>query len=133
MRATLLCLEIVLASCGDWNFHRTGTAEEKALLAVSKLLTAESEYHVRFGRYGSTQDLSDRDNRQLDSVLESARQAGYRINVTPTKDGFVLRGKPMQSPGGEMPGRRAFYADQTGIVRYSWLPREADGSSEPLR
>lgn len=104
--------------------------EASAISSVRTLVTAEATYSstVGAGLYANLGQLMT--SEMVDNVLGSGEKEGYQFQVTPNgQTSFQIIATPV-SPG--TTGRRSFYSDQTGVIRYTTDGSVPDASSAPL-
>ena len=100
--------------------------EASAISAVRNLVTSEITYSATLGS-GSYANglvvLGPTNARLIDSVLESGTKDGYIFAVTSTSNStFEITADPI-TPGST--GSRYFFADESGVIRYSTRANEA--------
>ncbi len=91
--------------------------ETSAIASLRVTVTSEITYAstVGNGSFGSTEDLLD--NGLIDAALGSGTKDGYNLSLTADgASGFTVTAVPVTAGA---TGQRGFYADQTGVIRYS--------------
>lgn len=103
--------------------------ESAAASSIRTIVTAQTAFYVTAGqgRYSATlQGLADAS--LIDSVLASGTKEGYTFGCTGGVDFFSITAAPLV-PGET--GRKYYYADQSGIIRFS-AEGPADSGSQVL-
>ena len=91
--------------------------ESAAISSLRTIVTAQVAYNITSGTGIYSSDLATLANAALiDSVLATGTKEGYVYTCTGSKDFFVVTAAP-QVP--EQTGRRYFFADQSGVIRFS--------------
>ena len=91
--------------------------ESAAISSLRTIVTAQVAYNITSGTGNYSSDLATLSNATLiDSVLGTGIKEGYVYTCTGNEDFFVVTAAP-QVP--EQTGRRYFFADQSGVIRYS--------------
>ncbi len=92
------------------------TAQEKSAQAnVRTLFESQALYQGRFQRYGSLDQLVG--ERLIDQSFNSGHRDGYDYAVTVSSGShFELTAVP-NAPG--ITGEKAYYVDETGVIRYT--------------
>lgn len=91
--------------------------ETSAIASLRVIVTSEITYAstVGNGSFASTEELVTRG--LIDAALGSGTKDGYNLTLTPDgSSGFTVIGVPITVGS---TGQRGFYADQTGVIRYS--------------
>lgn len=91
--------------------------ETSAIASLRVIVTGEITYAstVGNGSFGSTEELVAQG--LIDAALGSGTKDGYNLTVTPDgSSGFTVTAVPVTAG---TTGQRGFYADQTGVIRYS--------------
>jgi hypothetical protein len=105
--------------------------EASALNTLRSINYAATTYHVEHNAYPATlQELGSASLFPLDSAVTSlGTQSGYRFTYKPSSlgGGYVLRADPLSLTT----GKRHFYSDATGIIRFE-IDRAAGSSSVSL-
>jgi len=104
--------------------------EASAISSVRNIVSAEMSYSVSTGagRYGSITALMN--NSLVDSVVGSGTKDGYTVVFTPGagNDSFTVDARPVTF---RSTGVRSFYADQSGVIRYTTVDASATSASAP--
>ena len=91
--------------------------ETSAIASLRVIVTSEITYASTSGNgsFGSTQDLLD--EGLIDAALGSGTKDGYNLTLTPDgSTGFTVTAVPVAVG---TTGQRGFFADETGVIRYS--------------
>ena len=91
--------------------------ETSAIASLRVIVTSEITYASTLGNgsFGSTQDLLD--EGLIDAALGSGTKDGYNLALTPDgSTGFTVTAVPITVG---TTGQRGFYADESGVIRYS--------------
>ena len=91
--------------------------EASAVASVRNLVTAEITYATTSGAgaFASMDNLID--SSLIDELLGGGVKDGYNFTVTPNgSTGFTVVATPVNQGA---TGRRGFFSDQTGVIRYS--------------
>jgi len=105
------------------------TPDLLALMDVGRIQRAESEFRSSGGRYGSLQELGPAGAGLISAELASGEHVSYRIDLSITEHGYVLRVRPVHWGSNT---RRSYYSDETQIVHESWTENEATAQSPRL-
>lgn len=109
----------VIASIAIPRLHEAEMSgnESAAVSSLRSLVTAQVAYNITSGTGNYSPNLSTLANATLiDSVLGTGSKEGYVYTCTANEDFFSVTASP-QVPG--QTGRRYFFADQSGVIRYS--------------
>ncbi len=109
---------------------KKAASEASAIASVRNLVTAQITYASTLGNgdFGSLAELSA--ENFADEVLGSGRKDGYDFSVAANGSiGFSVIATPTV-PG--TTGERAFYGDETGVIRYTSDGTLPDSTSPPL-
>ncbi len=91
--------------------------ESAAISSLRTIVTAQVAYNITSGTGNYSPDLATLANATLiDSVLGTGIKEGYVYTCTGSDNFFVVTAAP-QEP--EQTGRRYFFADQSGVIRFS--------------
>ena len=104
--------------------------EASAIASVRNLVTAQITYASTLGggNFGSLAELSS--ENFADEVLGSGQKDGYDFSVAANGSiGFSVIATPTV-PGNT--GERAFYGNETGVIRYTVDGTVPDSTSPPL-
>ena len=104
--------------------------EASAISGIRDIVTSQITYSDTMGRYAP--DLATLWSLGvIDSVLASGTKDGYTFRTTRGRDGstFTVTGTPL-SRG--KTGNRSFYADETGVIRYTVEDRPATADDPPI-
>jgi prepilin-type N-terminal cleavage/methylation domain-containing protein len=104
------------------------TAQEKAAVAnVRTLFEAENLYHIRNGRYGTLSELTAQsfvpdsyDGPYLGYSFSVVTAAHYHLGIVAVPSEFGIS------------GRKGFFVDESGVIRYSTDGSPPSASSPPL-
>ena len=91
--------------------------ETSAIASLRVIVTSEITYAstVGNGSFGSTEELVAQG--LIDAALGSGTKDGYNLTLTPDgSTGFTVVAIPITAGS---TGQRGFFADQTGVIRYS--------------
>jgi hypothetical protein len=116
LRLILVALAATFLVCiqGGCVRNRIYESESPALERIRQLPVAEAEYRKTHGRYADLAELTD---------TASGAVAGYQVTIQASRTEYKIAAN---RPATDLP-YRSFYADQTGVIRYSF----ATGSSLP--
>jgi hypothetical protein len=106
--------------------------EDSAISAVRNIVTSQITYSATIGEGSYATSLTELENaRLIDSVLGSGTKDGYTFSTTTGSDGgtFTVNTRPL-SYG--KTGDRSFYADETGVIRYTREDRPTWFRDPPL-
>ena len=93
---------------------------------MRRLITSESNYHVHTGRYSQSLSELDRDLAQRKAPNGCLRGYCYRLRVT--VGGYEIEAWPERPES----GYRSFYANESGVLRYSVGSQMATVKDAPL-
>jgi type IV pilus assembly protein PilA len=133
-------LVILIAIAGPQATREPMSSQETAALrAIRTLHTVQVQYYSQFGRYAASltelgppasgtpgpagADLIDRD-------LASGTKDGYKFTLTATVSGYLIHADPEEYGKS---GSRAFYSDQTMVIRQNHGPEPATADSPELK
>ena len=106
--------------------------EASAISAVRNLVTSQITYSATLGSGSYANGLTvlgPTNARLIDSVLESGTKDGYTFAVTSTSNStFEITADPVTAGS---TGSRYFFADESGVIRYS-TSSTADVADNPL-
>ena len=94
---------------------RMSANEASAISTMKAVVTVNEQYNVRFGSYASSMS-NLRSEGYLDSSVADPTKAGYTFSYGSTGMTFTFNGDP-SSPG--QSGTRYFFADESGVIRFS--------------
>ncbi len=108
--------------------------EARAISSLKSLVRAQLIFHSRpsfwgegGGPYGTLSDLLSAG--LIEDRLASARRDGYIFSVSFNNSTFHLIATPLTY---RVTGARSFYADETGVIRYTREDRPATAVDQPL-
>ncbi len=101
--------------------------EANAISSVKKIVTAQFDYSEGSGG-GYAITLVDL-RGLIDSALESGVKDGYVFSMGSFGRGFTVGATPMIYGS---TGTRSFFADETGVIRYTREERPATAEDPPL-
>lgn len=112
MRGWIFIVAVLAAGCGE----RVPGARESliAVKAVVSLDAAEADYFTSHRRFGSLAELRAEAGDSVRGDLERAREAGFRLGLILTEEGYDVTAQPDSSA---QPSLHSFFSDQTGVVR----------------
>ena len=105
--------------------------EASAISTVRNCVTSQITYSATMGS-GSYGDMTDLSNAGLvDDVVGSGTKDGYTFVSTSSTAGdtFTIEARPMTYGS---TGTRSFFADETGVIRYTTANSAASASSPAL-
>ncbi len=111
---------------------RTATYEASAISSVRNIVTSQVTYSATLGNGSYSSDLAVLSEHGLiDSVLASGTKDGFTFTTAAVNDGdaFTVQATPLRH--GET-GTRSFFADETGVIRYTTEDRPATSEDPPL-
>ena len=123
----------VIAQLAIPNLLRSRMAgnEGSAINTVRTIISAEMLYVTTRGggRYGSLDVLSQ--GSLLDSVVGSATKDGYTFSISlgPADSTYNVNARPVNY---DNTGRRSFFGDESGVIRYSTANAPATSGSPIL-
>ena len=109
---------------------RAAANEASAITSVRNLVTAQMTYFATIGasNYGTLANLQA--SGMIDGVLGSGTKDGYTFASVPNAGvSFTSTGVPVTIG---TTGRRGFYSDQTGVIRYTTTGAAPTAGSTPL-
>jgi prepilin-type N-terminal cleavage/methylation domain-containing protein len=108
---------------------KVAAREASVISMIRSFSTAQTLYRERFGNGRSYADLDILLEKGLvGPTLANGLHEGYAFTVTVSSDsGFSVTAVPTDGKG-----RRAFYVDQSAVIRYTTDGSVPDGSSPPL-
>lgn len=98
------------------NRHPVFESEVRALRLIHQLQSEEATYQARYGSYADLPTLKPSAAILVAPDMADDIVAGYRFHIRVSTSEYVLtawRAKSSDSPF------RSFYADETGVIRYS--------------
>ncbi len=113
--------------------------ETAALRAVTTIHTAQAQYQSQYGKFAPTllnlaAPTSGFPTASAAGLigpdLASGERSGYRYNLMPTEEGYVLTARPVAF---NSTGRRSFYSDETLVLRQSSTPDPATAASPEVQ
>jgi hypothetical protein len=107
---------------------REAAQETAAIAALRALAAAETQVKMRSGSYGDLAALARAG--AIDPVLASGKKAGYLFRVTEAGEDRWRAIAVPEFPGHS--GERSFYADETGVLRFTADGAEPGPESPPL-
>ena len=114
-------------------FGTVGAANEAAAIAsIRNIVTSQTTYASGEGDGSYAPDLTVlHEAGWIDEMQGSDRSNGYLFATSHSSDGtsFTVSGRPVRYGS---TGTRSFYADETGVIRYSTGERPATADDEPL-
>lgn len=106
---------------------RIAANEAKTISNLRTFSSLSEQYRFRFGRYASAlPDLTA--SGLMDASLASGTKGGYIYTYSPSARSYTLTADP-ETPGAS--GKRYFYVDQRGVIRFS-STGTATGTSLPV-
>ncbi len=144
--ALVLFLLVVLTS--PPRGHRMPSGESSAVGSVRTINTAEVTYSTTYPKVGFSFSLgalggtvpcsaSSTTACLIDPVLASGRKSGYVFTYTPGAPDakgvittYSVTARPQEF---EKSGRRSFYADETGVIRFTAENRPPTAQDPPLQ
>lgn len=105
---------------------RKAAAETKAKTRLRSSVTLSEQYHSRFRTYSPS--LSEMIHAGLTLDYDIDPQSAYVFSYSGSASTWTMNGDP-RTPG--KTGDNYFYADQTGVIRFS-SSGQADASSQPI-
>ena len=103
--------------------------EAAAIYSVRNIVTAQITYSVTLGSGNCAGDLDKlEDERLIDNELGSGTKKGYTFSVEGGST-FNVNARPITYGS---TGTRSFYADETGMVRYTTADAPATSDSPAL-
>ncbi len=101
--------------------------EETVIDAVRTLVAAQIQSFEQHGNYGTLYFLQSQD--LIDTELGSGITNGYIFSLMYRTATFEIVAVPIQL---KKTGNRSFYADETGVIRYTTENRAATAQDPPL-
>lgn len=102
--------------------------EASAISSLRTITTVNEQYRTRFGRYPTSLaelDLED----YIDDVLGAGAKSGYDFTLTGGGNVWTAFGVP-QNVGSD--GDRGFFADESGVIRFTADGSQPDPTSPPI-
>ena len=112
---------------------RARANEASAASSIRAIVTAQNLYRNTFGFFTSLNSLGQ--DYLTDNLLAAGRKSGYVFNAAPGTSPsleFAVDATPILSIGPSATGLRAFYGDETAVIRFS-LTGAADSTSPPIQ
>src|SRR5215831_136078 len=112
---------------------RARANEASAASSVRAIVSAQNLYRNTFGVFTSLSSLGQ--DYLTDNALAAGRKSGYVFSSTPGTSAaleFAVDATPILSIGPSATGQRAYYGDETAVIRFS-LTGPADSTSPPLQ
>jgi type IV pilus assembly protein PilA len=118
------------------NQNRMHAQETAAIKQIGTIHAAMTQYYSQFGRFPtSLQELGPAQGGNpgpqaadlIPGDLAAGKKSGYIFEVRPTASGYEVLARP-EVYGST--GRRAFYSDQTLVIRENWGPTAGPDSKE---
>ncbi|HSR52913.1 MAG TPA: prepilin-type N-terminal cleavage/methylation domain-containing protein [Acidobacteriota bacterium] len=108
---------------------RIAANEASAISSVRTITTAQIAFFAGVGNGAFAGSLGDLNaNELIDAVLAAGQKDGYNFAVTGNGNaGFTVTASPVS----ESTGRRSFFSDETGVIRFA-DGAGASASSPPL-
>jgi type IV pilus assembly protein PilA len=112
---------------------RARANEASAASSVRAIISAQNLYRNTFGFFTSLNSLGQ--DYLTDNLLAAGRKSGYVFNAAPGTSPsleFAVDATPILSIGPSATGARAFYGDESAVIRFN-LTGAADSTSPPLQ
>jgi prepilin-type N-terminal cleavage/methylation domain-containing protein len=112
---------------------RARANEASAASSVRAIISAQNLYRNTFGFFTSLNNLGQ--DYLTDNLLAAGSKSGYVFSATPGTSPsleFVVDATPILSIGPSATGSRAFYGDESAVIRFS-LTGAADSTSPPIQ
>jgi len=112
---------------------RARANEASAASSIRAIVTAQNLYRNTFGFFTNLNSLGQ--DYLTDDLLAAGRKSGYVFNAAPGTSPsleFAVDATPILSIGPSATGARAFYGDQSAVIRFS-LTGAADSTSPPIQ
>jgi prepilin-type N-terminal cleavage/methylation domain-containing protein len=112
---------------------RARANEASAASSVRAIISAQNLYRNTFGFFTSLNNLGQ--DYLTDNLLAAGSKSGYVFSATPGTSPsleFAVDATPILSIGPSATGSRAFYGDESAIIRFS-LTGAADSTSPPIQ
>jgi prepilin-type N-terminal cleavage/methylation domain-containing protein len=112
---------------------RARANEASAASSVRAIISAQNLYRNTFGFFTGLNSLGQ--DYLTDNLLAVGRKSGYVFNSTPGTSPsleFAVDATPVLSIGPSATGSRAFYGDESAVIRFS-LTGAADSTSPPIQ
>lgn len=107
-----LCFVTGCSSEADDASPMAAAANETAVIArLRSVVTAEENYKNEFRRYGTLEQLME---KNMLGDPSKGKLAGYKIEIEVRPNGFQATATPTEYG---VTGRRSFYVDHTGMIR----------------
>lgn len=106
---------------------RAAANEASAIASVRTIVTAQITFASTVGSGSFAADLGALvENGFIDEALGSGEKDGYNFEtVGDGQAGFTVTAEPQS----ESTGKRSFYADETGVIRFEIGPGASEGST----
>jgi len=126
-----MAVPAIIAAIAIPNLLRSKLAanEAAAIGNMRTLASAEETFRAVEGQYTTLAGLGNAVPAYIDSVLASGAKQGYSYNLQHSKQTWSCIAKPV-NPG--TTGNRAFYVDQSGVIRFEMDGSEPGSDSPPL-
>jgi prepilin-type N-terminal cleavage/methylation domain-containing protein len=142
MVVILIILIIAAIALPNLLRSRMTANEATATSSMRTISTGEASYQAAgidattngIGKYGTLTSLGSGLTPFIDAGLSSGVKAGYQFQATPALDGSVIpRYTATASPAvQDKTGFRAFYVDETGVIRFESDGAAPSSTSAPL-
>ena len=101
--------------------------ERAAISAIREIVEAERQFAAETRRYATLAELVAAG--KIDQRLAAGTTDGYRIEISPELNRYVVIAQPIEFP---LTGHRAFYSDETGVIRFILDGRLKPDSQSPI-
>jgi len=106
--------------------HLRKAQETAALIDIQTIQTAATTYQAQFGRYPASMDELGAHSSLISAELASGDKGGYQFTLQGGPAVYTINANPLAS---NVFAPRAFYTDQTQVVRESQGPEPASAAS----
>ena len=132
-RLLALCAGVVLLTSWSASCNRVivdpVSPEVVAVMQLRNISEAEARAYVETGRYLPLVELRRMCPELISAELATGTRYGYKFKLNLNRFDYAVRARPLPESG----CRRSFYSDNSRVIRQSWGPALADGTSAVLR
>ena len=130
MPARMILAMLVAVSLSCLRLEDNYANDASAISSTRKIVTSQITYSATVGKGNYAVDLEPlRDAALIDAVLASGTKDGYAFSTDGDTSTFTVNARPLDyGPD----GTRNFFADESGVIRYTREDRPATADDLPL-